>query len=183
MGVTETNLTQKEPIMLDLHLILFIIGYLFSSNVESKTFLAEVNDDIINQEKLTNPPNSGYEENYTAKHQKGKRSKSATSVTETVTSKEGSILILGGSARFNVLSSVELLGSGDCTKLTLPFGRYGHVSGLTHDGIMLVCGGNDGKDLIKDCIHYNREKRKWQKHSTLPDGRHSASSVFTKTGT
>merc|ERR1711962_69096 len=104
---------------------------------------------------------------------------------DTSTSNEGSILIVGGETDdFNTLSSVELFGSGDCHELSLPKERAYHLSGLTHDGVILTCGGSDDlDDDLLDCIHFNVKSKTWVPHSTLPEARSGSNMVITKTGT
>jgi len=110
----------------------------------------------------------------------------STSRSSTNTS-SGSILIVSGTiGQGRQTSSVEQFGYGDCTELSLPVGRSQHVSGLTHDGAMLVCGGytsNDKYREINDCINFNMETREWEFHSYIPEGRMGSSMVFTETGT
>jgi len=104
---------------------------------------------------------------------------------------QGSILIVGGRNKnerggFVSLSSVEQFGCGNCTELSLPVSRDDHLSGLTHDGVILVCGGWDPNGShVYNCISFNRKTRTWDQHSTLPSfwGKSGSRIAFTETGT
>merc|ERR1712126_300105 len=181
--VTRKNSLETELIMLDLHLIILVIGSFFSSIVESKTLLIKVDDNSLNQERITNPARSGYEEDYSktlTKKEGTRKIRNGASIKQ----KTGSILILGGFTKEEGVSptSVEILGVGICPQIALPFSTYGQVGGLTYDNVSLVCSGLDTASN-RECITLNTKTMKWEKHSV--DGkieRNGASIVFTPKG-
>ena len=78
-------------------------------------------------------------------------------------------------------SSAEVFGGGDCTVADLPETRLHHVSFVTPDDIVMVCGGLVGGSQLrsKSCLEYdlNSGNGKWRHHSNMRLTRPRAAAV------
>ena len=96
-------------------------------------------------------------------------------------------LLSGGrtrsSAGWSPMSSVEIFG-GDCTVADLPQPRSYHVSFVTPDDRVMVCGGLEGwsQSNSASCLEYNLNSNAWRHHSYLRAKREKAVSVSFPSG-
>merc|ERR1711962_795470 len=81
-------------------------------------------------------------------------------------SNTGSLMAIGGfNGTRHFATSVEVL-STSCD-FPLPEGRYGHISGTTADGNILVCGGFTPSGPTASCLQFNSHSKTWEHHSSL----------------
>ena len=80
--------------------------------------------------------------------------------------------------------SAEVFGGGDCTVADLPETRSFHVSFVTPDDIVMVCGGLVGgsQQRTKSCLEYDLNSGKWRDHSYLRLTRPAAVAVSFPSG-
>ena len=96
-------------------------------------------------------------------------------------------LLSGGRTRsssgWSPLSSVEIFG-GECTVADLPQPRSYHVSFVTPDDRVMVCGGLEGwsQSNSASCLEYNLNSNVWRHHSYLRAKREKAVSVSFPSG-
>ena len=73
----------------------------------------------------------------------------------------------------------DIIG-GDCQLPDLPQQRTGHVSFVTTDQLVLVCGGEDFDSdsnlskYLSSCVQYNLAQERWDHHSDLSKTRNGA---------
>ena len=98
-------------------------------------------------------------------------------------------LLSGGRTRsssgWSPLSSVEIFG-GECAVADLPQPRSYHVSFVTPDDRVMVCGGLQGwgwsQSNSASCLEYNLDSNAWRPHSYLRAKRERAVSVSFPSG-
>ena len=87
---------------------------------------------------------------------------------------------LYGGQDYHQVTTVDTMG-GDCSVADLPFHRRLHVSFVTRDNLVMVCGGAGsgevlgagpgqdslGNDALASCQHYNLAEERWDNHSNF----------------
>ena len=91
--------------------------------------------------------------------------------------------LLTGGYSGPVTASVEVLG-GECRVGDLPQPTVGHLTLVTEDSKVLVCGGRDGsKNYIQTCREYDAKSKEWKHHSHLNERRYRASGASLQSKT